>query len=143
MSNLKLTEQEENKRILFVGNAVDKNYVLPTNTSFGVAKGMTVQELSNSTIFTLQEIGAAINKSIDGWDSEFSTTPEPMLGKLPASEWVSFIRLTIKKKKFEAAEAARLKEIESLKSEIGSLATVKEKRKAAEAKLAELTKEEV
>ena len=137
----KLTELEEQQRLLFIGNCVDKNYYLPTSTKFGVSQRTTVQDLCNSSIQTLQDIGTNIKKAIGNHDPEFSSTPEPQLGKIAASKWVDFIRLTIRKKKYEEYMERVNEKIKNLEEKISEAKTPQELRAEAEAELAELKKE--
>ena len=137
----KLTDLEEQQRLLFIGNCVDKNIYLPTNTKFGVAQKTTVQDLCNSSIQTLQDIGTSIKKAIGNHDPEFSSTPEPQLGKIAASKWVEFIRLTIRKKKFEEYVDKVNSRMKELQEKIDGAKTPQELRAEAEAQLAELKKE--
>lgn len=139
----KLTDAEEQQRLLFIGNCIDKNLYLPTNTRFGVAQKTTVQDLTNSSVETLQAIGSSIKKAIGDHDPEFSNAPEPMLGKLSASKWVEFIRLTIKRKRVQEYTEKTKEKIKQLQDQINEAKTPQEKRAEAEAQLAELQKEEL
>lgn len=135
----KLSSEEENKRLLFIGRCVDRDICLPANNRFGVTTKLTVQQLSNSSVDTLQGIGRSITVAIAGHDPEFSDSEVLKVGGIAAQDWVDFIRLNIRRAKWRAFAAKQRSLISSLKADIAAAETPEERRLKAEAQLAQLT----
>lgn len=127
------------ERNAFIAKCVDKNIKLPNTTKFGVSDQMTVQDLVNSNTETLQRIGSSIKKEADSIDPLFNPQEKGLtINGVPAEQWVSFIRLTLQKKLYEAELIKRKAEKALLRKEMEALETLPEKRKKLKARLSEL-----
>lgn len=132
----KLTAEEVTARYRFIGMCVDRGIVFPNVHRFGVqAAGMSVQDLCNSNIKTLQDIAVKIKKEEAGHDPEFSGTEELKISGVPAQQWLDFFRLTIRKKSWDILASEKRSEAKLLKAEIAAALTPEEKRKKAEEQL--------
>lgn len=140
---LKLSKEEENQRYQFIGKCVDKGINFPNSTKFGVTNVMTVQDLCNSTIVTLAKIASTVKKEEAEHDPEFSPVKTAILkvAGIPATDWLCFFRLTIRKKYWDAYASDRRAQRKVLEARIAASRTPEELRKEAELELANLNAE--
>lgn len=138
---VKLIKEEENQRYQFIGRCVDKGINFPNSTKFGVINVMTVQDLCNSNIVTLAKIAKSIKVEEALHDPEFSNNQPLKIGSILATEWLTFFRLTIRKKYWDAYATEKRAEKRGLEAEINAARTPEELRKIAETKLAALKSE--
>lgn len=138
---VKLTTEEQNKRYQFIGKCVDKGINFPFNARFGVQGALTVQDLCNSSVKTLADIAKKIKKEEAEHDPEFSGNEILKIASVPATDWLDFLRLTIRKKNWDAYASDRRAEKKSLQGQIAAAKTPDELRKEAELKLASLDSE--
>jgi len=130
-----LTAEEKKWRYEFIGKLTDRNITYPSTNKFGAMGTMTVQDLCNSNVETLQRIAKAIKKLEVDHDPEFDGAEELKIGVIKASEWLQFLKLTIRKKNWNKLMSGRRTEIENLRAQIAQAKTPDELRKEAEAKL--------
>lgn len=135
---VKLTTEEENQRYQFIGRCVDNGVMFPSNTKFGVMGGMSIQDICNSATDTLAKIAIKIKKEDAEHDPEFSNNEELKIAKIPATKWLEFLRLTIRKKNWIAYASDMRAQKKGLQAQIAAAKTPDELRKEAEAKLAAL-----
>lgn len=138
---VKLTNEEQNTRYTFIGKCVDKGINFPSNNKFGVVGAMSVQDLCTSNIKTLQDVAIKIKREQDGHDPEFSGTEELKINGILASEWLTFMRLTIRKKNWDAYASKMRTDKRVLQSAIDAAKTPEELRKEAQQKLNEIGSE--
>lgn len=134
-----LNEQENSARLLFIGKCVDENLALPNLAKFGVTQLMTVQDLVNANISTLQEIGKSIKKQMADYDPEFSSSNDGLYIKgVRAEEWIGFIKSTIRKKEFDAWKRSQLNKAKAIKAELETMKSPSQRKKDLQKQLAEL-----
>lgn len=138
---VKLTAEEENQRYQFIGRCVDNNINFPSTQKFGVLGVMSVQDLCASNVSTLAAIAVKVKKEEANHDPEFSGNEELKISGIAAQRWLDFLRLTIRKKNWNAYAADKRAEKKSLQSQIAAAKTPDELRKEAEQKLAALNTE--
>lgn len=135
----KLTSEEESTLLLFIGKCTYNNIGMPSVSKFAIQSKLTIQDMCNSSLSTLRQLGAALNKANSEHDPEFSGVDELKVGGVEVSKWISVIKLIIKKKLWaEHVKENRIK-IASLKAEIKAAETPEEKRRRAEEQLASLS----
>lgn len=137
----KLTPDEEKELYGFIGKCVITNTNFPGTTRWGVAGSMTVQELCNSNVSTLRDLGKKINEAINKHDPEFDGGDPIKIAGLAADRWVGFIRLVIRRKQYYAYLSDRKDQIKSLQATIDKAITPEEARRKAETELALLKQE--
>lgn len=131
----KLTPEEENHRYQFIGRCVDKGINFPSSNKFGVQGSLSVQDLCNSTIKTLRDIATKVKKEDASNDPEFSGNEVLKINGIPATEWLDFFRLTIRKKDWTVYASDKREQVKELKQTIDLAKTPEELRKEAQEKL--------
>lgn len=135
----KITEQEDQARLLFIGKCVDGNLLVPALNKFGVAQALTVQDICNSSIKSLKTLGTALEKSRAGIEgSRFSQVSEPTIGGAKYKDWEDFVFYTIKKKEYDLWKEKISEEVKALNQQIDAAKTPEEQRREAEARKREL-----
>lgn len=134
----KLTTEEMNSRYQFIGRCVDRGINFPSSNKFGVIGALSVQDLCNSNIRTLQDIAVKIKKEQADHDPEFNGTEELKINAIKADDWLAFLRLTIRKKLWDAYAAKIKTDKRVLQTAIDTAKTPEELRREAEVKLAQL-----
>lgn len=131
----KLTIDEENHRYQFIGRCVDKGLNFPSSNKFGVQGSLSVQDLCNSNVSTIADIAIKVKKEEAMHDPEFSRNPILKINGIPATEWLEFFRLTIRKKDWNAYASVKKDTIKELKAKIDLAKTPEELRREAQAEL--------
>lgn len=140
---IKLTTEEDNKLNVFVGKAVRKNLSFPVlDTRLANANRLTVQDMFNANIETLQKIGKSLKKMQADFDPEFSSTESQKVGGVEISDLIDIIKLIIKEKTYKTAAADIRKKKLELATTIAGMKTVPELRADAEKQLAALPADE-
>lgn len=135
----KLTLDEDNKLNTFIGKAVRKNLSFPVlDTRVMNANKLTIQDMFNASVDTLQKIGKSLRKMQADFDSEFSSTETQKVGGVEISDLIDVIKLLIKEKTFKAQAAALRKQKLELQAKIAEFRTPQELREIAEKELAAL-----
>lgn len=135
----KLTTEEQATRAAFIADWVDSNRVLPDTLRLGVQTTMTVQDICNSGVKTLQRIGQALKeRASKSGDEDFGDAKPFEINGYPGDKIITFIRLTIRKKKAEEVAEKKSEKIADLKARQKSLATPEELRAEIAKELAEL-----
>lgn len=135
---VKLTAEEMNSRYQFIGKCVDKGINFPSSNKFGVQGAMSVQDICNSNVKTLQELAVRIKKEEAGHDPEFSGTEALKINGIDSTDWLNFLRLTIRKKNWDAYAAKVRTDKRVIMTAIENAKTPEELRREAEVKLAQL-----
>lgn len=139
MQGRPLTAEETNKRLLFIGKAVELNATLPTSLRFGQTTNMTVQDLVNSNVETLKKVGQGLEAiTAKSGASRFSAEKAPEISGIPVSEWIDFVELTAIKKLNDAKLAQQEAEIKRLERELEAYETPEEKKAKLREQLAAL-----
>lgn len=131
----KLTTEEENHRYQFIGRCVDRGINFPSSNKFGVQGSLSVQDLCNSNVKTLAEVATKIKKEEANHDPEFSGNDVLKINDIPATQWLEFFRLTIRKKNWNAYATDKRDTIKELKAKIDLAKTPEELRREAQAEL--------
>jgi len=134
----KLTAEETQQRYAFIGMCVDRNITYPATRTFGQASPMTVQDLCAANVASLQKMASALKGAAANHDPEFSNTGELMINKVEAEKWLTFFRLTIRKKNWDAYAHDKRARAKDLHKSIEAALTPQEQRARAEAELAGL-----
>lgn len=131
----KLSAEDMNLRYQFIGKCVDKGIMLTNTTQLGVRGGNSIQDLCNSSVKTLQDIAIKMKKEEANHDPEFSNNEILKFSGIPATEWLEFFRLTIRKKNWDVYSADKREQVKELKQTIDLAKTPEELRKEAQEKL--------
>lgn len=131
----KLSREQYDAMDKFIGKCVRKDAKLQ-GSKFGAVTPLTVQELYKSNVITLQKQGQLLKKAIDEHDPEFTNSPVPLVSGIPASEWIDFIRLLIKRARWSEYAAKKRSQVANLQETINKNKSGDEIRKEAETELA-------
>lgn len=132
---VKLTPEEMNARYQFIGRCVDKGINFPSSNKFGVQGALSVQDICNSNVKTIQDLAIRIKKEEAGHDPEFSGTEELKINGITSTVWLTFLRLTIRHKNWELYASRMRTEKRTLKAAIDAAKTPEELRKEAQERL--------
>ena len=137
---VKLTPAENEIIVKFIGNAVLSNETFPSRT-LGQNK-LTVQELVNFSIPSLENYGEFIEKSANQNGSSFKSKKGPVkFGNVLATDLITFLHLTIQFKEYEAYVRKLKNELEDTNQFLADAESPEEKRAKALEKKNQLLKE--
>lgn len=132
----KLSTEEDAKLNIFVGKAVRKNLSFPVlDTRLMNKNSLTVQDMFNANVLTLQAIGKSLRRMQADFDPEFSSTESQKVGTIDIAELVEVVKLIIKEKNFKTAASNIRKHKAELSAKIAELRTPQELREIAEKEL--------
>jgi len=132
---------KEEKEILFsfIGKAVWENVSFPSNSAG--FQNITVQDIVNKNEQQLTSYGKFIEKSFANTGSQFDdddVKDKKRWGSITASEFITFLLLVKKNKKYEAQERERLNKINDIKVKLANMKTPDEVKKELEEQLLSL-----
>jgi hypothetical protein len=134
-----LTQEQNIKRLLFIGKCVDTNAVLPNSTKFGVSQPLTVQELAQLNNKTLEQLYVNIQKQVNEAGLGFKASKEPLtISGFLATEWMEFIQLTVQNRDYVQYKNKLAAQKAAIQSELEGMKTPSQKKKELQKKLAEL-----
>lgn len=135
----KLTVDEKNSLLRFIGKCVAKNAGLQGGNKFNVASRLTIQEIYNSSETTLIGVLKGFKKAILDDDPEFTGGQPLKISGIKAQEWFDNLKLLLKEKQYAEFAAKQRARIKDLEKSIEANLSPGEKRQKDEAELAALT----
>jgi len=134
-----LSKEEKEILFSFIGKAVWENVSFPSNSAG--FQNVTVQDIVNKNEQQLTSYGKFIEKSFTSTGSQFDdddSKDQKKWGSITASEFVAFLVLVKKNKKYEAEERKRTAKIKAIKEQLESLKTPDELKKELQEQLVSL-----
>ena len=135
---LPLSQEQNTKRLLFIGKCVDENLTIPNYTKFGVNQPMTVQDLSAASDSTLKGIYIAIQKQVNESTLGFDNTKEVVISGIPANDWLEFIKFTVKGREYKVYQSELFNEKLKSSQELDSMKSPSQKKRDLQKRLTEL-----
>lgn len=134
-----LTEEQQTKRLLFIGKCVDANIAFTNPTKFGVEQKITVQELANLNDNTLEQIYISTQKLINESTLGLKASSEPLkVSGILATDLLEFIKLTVENRNYNKWKQNQLKHKKQLEAELETMKSPSQKKRDIQNQLKEL-----